>query len=135
VIDNLHKIVAPFHQQQPILPRRLYRFRALRNKHDLQREMASIQENYLYCASFSQMNDPMEGFFNPSKRLGRDSNYETTIRDQIVVGKTKLGIASFTETHDDVLMWAHYASSYSGLCFSYSGYELDKGLSDRVNLV
>ena len=75
--------------RQPILPHRLYRFRALRDKQDLRREIASIQENYLYCAGFSQMNDPMEGFFNPSKRLGRNSNYGTTIRDQIILRKIK----------------------------------------------
>jgi len=60
---------------------------------------------------------------------------EPQFATKLSCGKSKLGIACFTETHEDVLMWAHYASSYSGMCLSYSGYELEKGLSDRVNLV
>ncbi|MGY3923922.1 DUF2971 domain-containing protein [Aeromonas jandaei] len=31
----------------------------------------------------------------------------------------KLGIVSLTETHRNILMWAHYASSHHGVCIGY----------------
>ena len=48
----------------PIVPSLLYRYRSLiRSPTALEEETASIRDNYVYCAKFSSMNDPMEGFF------------------------------------------------------------------------
>jgi hypothetical protein len=33
--------------------------------------------------------------------------------------KSDFRLASFSETHDNELMWAHYASNYSGICLEY----------------
>lgn len=31
----------------------------------------------------------------------------------------KLGITAMTETHDNILMWSHYANSHKGVCIGY----------------
>jgi hypothetical protein len=80
------------------------------------------------------MNDPMEGFYRPSILLKGQPNYRRIVR-QIADSKSGIGIACFTETHDDVLMWTHYADNYSGICLSYSAKTLLRGLPDDVNLV
>ncbi len=39
---------------------------------------------------------------------------------EILNAKRAIGIACFTETYDNELMWAHYAHNYSGICIAYS---------------
>jgi Protein of unknown function (DUF2971) len=80
------------------------------------------------------MNDPMEGFFQPSKVLSGKSDYNDIVQ-QIIDSKSDIGIACFTETNEDVLMWTHYAGNYAGMCLSYSTIDLRAGLPNHVNLV
>lgn len=120
---------------QPILPTRLYRYRGLtRSANAIDQEVDAISENYIYCSDFEGMNDPMEGFFRPSKLLKGSAEYRDIARD-IVSSKSAIGIASLTETYDSSLMWAHYASNYSGICVEYSTQDLLDCLSDAVCLV
>ena len=121
--------------QLPIMPGRLYRYRSLTRSADtVQQEINSILQKYIYCANFTRMNDPMEGFYQPSKVLRGKPNYKEIVR-KITDLKSNIGIACFTETYEDVLMWTHYAGNYSGMCLSYSTIELQKGLPSEVNLV
>jgi len=123
------------HLQPPIVPSRLHRYRSLvRNAHAIDEEIESVLENYIYCADFSRMNDPMEGFYRPSKLLKGSADYRAILRD-ITNSKSDVGIACFSETDENVLMWTHYAGNYTGICISYSGSELLKGLSDSASLV
>ena len=89
---------------------------------------------YLYCAPFHRMNDLMEGFYQPSVNLRGRPDYRTIVRE-ITNSKSTIGIACFTETHEDVLMWTHYAGNYTGMCLSYSTSKLLAGLAHQVNLV
>lgn len=41
------------------------------------------------------------------------------IRNTIPKHKDEIGICCFSEVKDSTLMWAHYASSYSGFCIEY----------------
>jgi Protein of unknown function (DUF2971) len=121
--------------QPPILPSRLYRYRSLRPDGDaLEQEISSIVENYLWCSEFSRMNDPMEGYFRSSKLLRGKRNYDEILK-QITSSKSSVGIACFTETNKDVLMWAHYAGNFSGICLSYSTEDLIAGLPSHACLV
>jgi hypothetical protein len=114
--------------QRPIVPSRLYRYRSLTRSADaVQQEINSILKKYLYCSEFTRMNDPMEGFYRPSKILRGKSDYKGIVR-QITDSKSGVGIACFTETYEDVLMWTHYAGNYTGMCLSYSTKELLVGL-------
>ena len=121
--------------QQPIVPSRLYRYRSLtRSPNATQQEINSIVENYVFGSDFTRMNDPMEGFYRPSKLLQKQSNFEDIVR-QLSDRKTGTGIACFSETHDNTLMWTHYASNYTGICLAYSTKKLLAGLPDSVRLV
>jgi Protein of unknown function (DUF2971) len=121
--------------QLPIVPGRLYRYRSLiRSDAAVDEEINSILTKCLYCSDFTRMNDPMEGFYRPSNLLQGESDYEIIVR-QIADSKSGVGIACFTETHEDVLMWTHYAGNYTGICISYSTKELLEGLPKHVNLV
>jgi hypothetical protein len=121
--------------QTPIMPDRLYRYRSLSGGDAaLTRELDAVEEKYLYCSPFSQMNDPMEGIFSTSRRLKGQSDFEKGVK-QVTNIKAKTGIACFTETHEDVLMWTHYAGNYNGICLSYASDSLLKKLPAGARLV
>jgi hypothetical protein len=79
------------------------------------------------------MNDPMEGFYRASKMLKGREDYKEIVR-QITDSKSNIGIACFTETREDVLMWTHYAGNYMGMCIEYSAKQLIDGLPNHVSL-
>jgi hypothetical protein len=100
----------------------------------LNEEIAAIKQNYLYCSPFDRMNDPMEGYFRPTSALRGDDDFKKSIQ-RIVGVKTSIGIACFSETRDDLLMWTHYAGNHSGICVAYSTKRLVDGLAEQVSLV
>ena len=121
--------------QLPILPKRLYRYRSLTKRDEaLNDEIDSIRNKYIYCSDFSKMNDPMEGFFESSPDLRSDSAYRQVLR-QIKDRKLSTGLACFSETKENVLMWAHYADNYAGICLEYSSAELVAGLPRSASFV
>jgi hypothetical protein len=121
--------------EKPIVPTRLYRYRSLiRDENAVEQEIDSILQKYLFCSSFTRMNDPMEGFYRPSKVLSGKSDYKDIVRE-ITGIKSTVGISCFTETFENVLMWTHYAGNYTGMCLSYSSKELLAGLPHHVRLV
>lgn len=120
---------------KPIVPGRLYRYRSLtRDENALDQEIDSILEKYLFCSAFTQMNDPMEGFYRPSSVLSGKSDYKDIV-GEITDRKSNIGISCFSETHENVLMWAHYAGNYTGMCLAYSTNDLIAGLPNHVSLV
>jgi hypothetical protein len=120
--------------QKPIVPSRLFRYRSLTREEDaVEQELDSILKKYLFCSAFTRMNDPMEGFYRPSRVLSGMPDYGDIVRE-ITTGKSNVGIACFTETYEDVLMWTHYAGNYAGMCLSYSAKELLAGLPHHASL-
>jgi hypothetical protein len=113
-----------------VIPRYLYRYRSLKQ---FNREMNCIQNAYLYCANFEQMNDPMEGFYSESKLLERTPDIEK-IRRTIISGKAMIGMCAFSEVFNQELMWAHYADQFRGICIAYDFYRLRHHLPDGVSL-
>lgn len=114
-----------------VKPLRLYRYRSAKH---LDRELEAIRENYLYCAAFENLNDPMEGLFASSQRVRQSENYRD-VRAAIVDNKAKIGICSFSEVHDHELMWAHYADQFGGFCIGYSLSRLLEGFGDNIDFV
>jgi Protein of unknown function (DUF2971) len=110
------------------IPRHLYRYRSLKN---FARELEAIKSRYLYCARYSEMNDPMEGLYAPSKLLKKSSD-SNDVLDAIRSKKIRVGICSFSEVFDHELMWAHYANRFGGICIAYDFYKLRKYLPARV---
>lgn len=119
----------------PELPLRLYRYRSLIRSDDaLSEEIDAVKKRYLYCSTFDRMNDPMEGYFRPTSAFKGHTDYKNTLQ-RIVGLKTSIGVACFSETRDDLLMWTHYAGNHSGVCIAYSTKRLIDGLSETVSLV
>jgi len=114
-----------------VQPPRLYRYRSVE---ELDRELKAIEEQYLYCAAFGKLNDPMEGLFSTSRTV-RESAKHRAIRASIRENKANLGMCSFSEVYDHELMWAHYADQFRGICISYSLPRLLSGLPKDVHFV
>ena len=118
---------------QPILPPYLYRYRKI-NIDTIAQEIAAITEKYLWFSTYKEMNDPMEGFFEPTGRFQKDSNYTRAARN-IYDEKINVGICCFSDTHDNELMWSHYTGNYSGICIGYAPQNLIDGLPSTAHLV
>jgi hypothetical protein len=97
-------------------PTELFRYRSLKK---FDRELEAIEQKFLYCSAFTELNDPMEGMFRSHPRLRLSDNYRTAI-ESIFENKTNTGICSFSEVNDNAPMWAHYANGFTGICVAYS---------------
>lgn len=75
-----------------------------------------IFNSRLYCADWSNLNDPMEGMFAYSYKSGttKEEDVKRTV-EEIVREKKQLRVCSLSETFDCHLLWSHYASGFSGL--------------------
>jgi len=120
---------------RPILPPYLYRYRSLgKNGSFLSRELDALKQSYIYCSIFSDLNDPMEGFYSPSALLKAEKNYRG-IAQAIHQSKINFGIAALSDTHDNELMWTHYADQYRGICVQYYADRMFKQLPRTVGLL
>lgn len=118
----------------PVLPPMLYRFRPLRDEHQVRQEISAIRDQYIWCSTYRGMNDPMEGFYEPSRRLTKETRFSQLARDTYYE-KRQIGICCFTDVRDNELMWSHYASNYSGICVAYNPKSLLEGLPRHAHLV
>ena len=112
------------------IPSSLYRYRSLANA---ERELEAIENGNLFCASYATLNDPMEGFFEPSRMLKKNKSYDlegfkTKIKERI----HQIGLCSFSEVRNHELMWAHYANQYRGICIEYDFGLLRKNLPKEI---
>jgi hypothetical protein len=114
-----------------VKPGRLYRYRSLER---FERELAAIEEGYLFCSAYEALNDPMEGRFT-SGRLFRKSSDHLAVKEAIIDNKARVGMCSFSEVNNNELMWAHYADHFCGICIAYSVRLLLQHLGDQVNFV
>jgi hypothetical protein len=65
----------------PILPLYLYRYRSLgKNGSFLSRELDAVKRSYIWCSTFKNLNDPMEGFYSPSALLKAKDDYRNIVR-------------------------------------------------------
>lgn len=117
----------------PLLPPRLYRYRDVSSADLLIRELDAIAKAYLWFSQYRELNDPMEGFYGVSPWLARQTTFNR-LSDEILNHKRAIGLCCFSDTHDNELMWAHYAGNYSGICVAYSSRQLREGLDDRVHV-
>jgi len=102
---------------------KVYKYRSLRN-FDFVADILCNQR--FYASSFFDLNDPMEGLFE----------YEAGTRqeyiDAIKMGKQKLRICSFSENCKNLLLWAHYADGFKGVCIEL---DLEKSPNNDYEIV
>lgn len=73
-----------------------------------------ILNNRLYCADWQLMDDPMEGSFTYSHSPDNQDEYNDKAYE-ILDEKKRRRVCSLSLTCDVRLLWAHYASGFSGL--------------------
>jgi hypothetical protein len=73
-----------------------------------------ILNGRLYCANWTDLNDPMEGIFVPRSPVDGGDDCKREV-EQIIEEKKKLRVCSLSKTYNSHLLWAHYASGFSGL--------------------
>lgn len=120
-------------------PTWLYRYRSLRprgadgdgraDRERLERELHAIEQGYIWCGTFNQMNDPMEGFYRSKEQSRRNFDYDQ-FSEAVRAEKLGVGIASLSETWNNELMWAHYADGFRGICIAYALARLLDGLGE-----
>jgi hypothetical protein len=104
---------------------RLYRYRPLSGSDDLRRLYQIIRDHKIWYSAPADFNDPfdcrfcvsMEGCppedYSPGTPEWAKQFAEEWLRDEAVANHA---ILTLSELRDDILMWAHYASSHSGVC-------------------
>lgn len=112
-------------------PASLYRYRSLES---FDREIDAIRQKSLHCAPYLDLNDPMEGFYTTNPLQKGSENYQI-FREKIADSKTDLGICSFSEVHDNEIMWAHYSKQFTGICIAYDFKRLLPGLDEDTEFV
>ncbi|MBQ9671722.1 MAG: DUF2971 domain-containing protein [Prevotella sp.] len=63
----------------------------------------------LHGATFTELNDPMEGYFV-------SENFTETEWEQMKQTKKQVRICSLSRNYNNALMWAHYADEHKGCC-------------------
>lgn len=96
----------------------------------IQRELQAIEEHYVFCPTYRELNDPMEGLYASTQRVREKSDYQAFVQE-VQNEKLGVGIAAFCETWDNELMWAHYAEGFRGICVAYSLTRLTERLDDE----
>lgn len=69
-----------------------------------------FENNQLYAAFYSQLNDPLEGHYDVNKE-----NIPQSVIDKIRYGKHKTRVCSLSSESNNYLMWAHYADGGRGV--------------------
>jgi len=123
------------------IPEKLYRFRPL-HRSLIKRELDALKNSYLYSPSFASMNDPMEAFYN----LGVSS--DAVVNSMLAVsGKSVehlydlardtisgFGLVSFSNSYENLPMWAYYASNFAGMCLEFETTDLLIGDFQNENI-
>jgi hypothetical protein len=86
---------------------KLYRYRSLQR---FEFVADILCHNRFHAAQYFDLNDPMEGLFD------YDSSTKQEYLERIIEGKSKLRIVSFSKNPNDLLLWAHYADGFRGIC-------------------
>lgn len=86
-----------------------YKYRSVNNMRFL---LDILVYNRLYLASYSELNDPMEGAY----RISNGVNYDNPWLELFHTEKQAIRICSLSKTYNNMLMWSHYADSHKGCC-------------------
>lgn len=85
-----------------------YKYRSVNNLSFL---LDILVYNRLYLASYSELNDPLEGAY----RISNGVNYDNWL-ELFHTEKQAIRICSLSKTYNNMLMWSHYADSHKGCC-------------------
>jgi len=101
----------------------LYKYRSLENFNYF---VDIILNNRLYAASYTSLNDPMEGHY-----YHWDGEFGQTLIDKIRKDKEKTKICSLSKVKNSELMWTHYSDNQKGVVI---GLRVDKSKHPEYDL-
>lgn len=93
----------------------LYKYRGIK---DFRFFVDIVMKKRLFAASYSDLNDPMEGRYDYES-----GEFDSEVKDFIEKQKEKLRICSLSKIPDNELMWSHYAEGHRGVVV---GVEVDE---------
>ena len=101
----------------------------MKSPHDL------LSSGYIRATQLSALNDPFEATYCENNLKDLSKYFEgiergETLIDFIEENKHYVGVISFTEAKDNLLMWAHYADEHKGLAVKFVDYSYFKS-SDK----
>ena len=83
-----------------------------------------LEDGYIRATQLSALNDPFEANYDKKglRELAKhfDDMSGKEIIDYIEKHKYKIGVICFSETKDNLLMWAHYANEHKGALIGFS---------------
>lgn len=88
-----------------------YKYRSLNN---LKFFLDILLNKRLYTSKYSELNDPMEGFFTYDKTVPKD------VINTIRAKRDNTYICSLSKRNDIGLMWSMYADEHKGCCIEVS---------------
>ncbi|MGG5577907.1 DUF2971 domain-containing protein [Myroides sp. C15-4] len=98
----------------------LYKYRSIDN---LKNFLDIILNNRLYAAYYKDLNDPQEGqYYYIEGELQKET------RDKLYSEKENYKICSLSKTHDNQLMWSHYANGHEGVAIGVKITDQDPSL-------
>ena len=71
-----------------------------------------LSDGLFHFSGWRHLNDPMEGYFRYY-----DADHTPVELQRIVNEKDTKGVCCFSLTHDEILLWTHYANNHKGICF------------------
>ena len=103
---------------------KLYKYKSLRN---LWHVLDIIVNSRLYCAHWSELNDPLEGRYEVY--LGnKEARLKELLVGQIELKKDSYRVASLSASADAFLLWSHYADGHKGVAIEVNIPEDDPDL-------
>lgn len=78
-----------------------------------------LEEGYIRATQLSALNDPFEAVYDENGLNELSSYFEgietgKELTSDINKNKEKVGVISFSESKDNLLMWSHYANNHKG---------------------
>jgi len=100
----------------------------------------SISDNYFWLSSPDTFNDPFDChlkddyFIFETKEDGTDwQKIQQAYYDSVIYPSYLFnGIACFTESYDEILMWSHYADCHQGVCLGFDFSRLSEEFMDII---
>lgn len=113
----------------------LYRYRFLNDK-----TYNSVSDNYFWLSSPDTFNDPFDchlkdDYFTFESISDENdwSNIHQSYYDTVIYPSyLNNGIACFAESHEEILLWSHYADCHRGVCLGFDFSRLSKEFMDIV---
>lgn len=125
---------------------RVFKYRG-GNSEIFERDLCSLDSDTFWAPSRETLNDPCEGFVSSEaiysqieSMVALISPFTDGLEDRknravesicgLLEHRDKVGIFSLSKTHNDELLWAHYANSHYGFCIEY---DLEKLIGGSEN--